>query len=196
MKILKYLFIGVAVLLLIFFAVGFIHPKVHYSHEIQVNKALKEAWAVTQDDSKFHLWLEGFESIELIEGEKNAIGSKYRVVVNPGEEQDAFEMIETVTSLQEFDHVTLDFDSDFGDFVQTISFAETNDGTSIKTENDVIAEGLFTKSMFALMEMLGSTFTKQEAKNINALKKVIEENTTDYYPEPVLIEEEEEEVAE
>ena len=36
------------------------------------------------------------------------------------------------------------------------------------------------RSMFALMHMLGM-FEAQEAKNMEALKKLIEENTTDYY---------------
>jgi hypothetical protein len=40
-----------------------------------------------------------------------------------------------------------------------------------------------SKSMFAVMEILVGGFTKQEARNIDALKKVIEENDTDYYPE-------------
>ena len=37
------------------------------------------------------------------------------------------------------------------------------------------------RSMFALMEMLSGSFITQEAKNIEALKKVVEENVTDYY---------------
>jgi hypothetical protein len=39
--------------------------------------------------------------------------------------------------------------------------------------------------MFALMEIFGGAFQAQEVKNIEALKRVIEENTTDYYPAPV-----------
>jgi len=34
--------------------------------------------------------------------------------------------------------------------------------------------------MFAAMEMLAGGFTSQETKNFEALKKLIEENTTDY----------------
>ena len=40
------------------------------------------------------------------------------------------------------------------------------------------------RSMFAIMETFGGSFTAQEKKNIEALKKVINENTTDYYPYP------------
>ena len=49
------------------------------------------------------------------------------------------------------------------------------------------------KSMFALMEMLGGSFTAQEAKNFEALKVLINENTKDYYPAPEPMEAEPEE---
>jgi len=185
MKILKYLLFFIAFLCIAFIAVGFIHPTVNYGHEITVNKSLKEAWAVQQDESKFGQWLEGFKSIDLIEGEANAVGSKYKVVVNPGEGQEDFIMTETVVSLKEFDHITMNFDSDMMLFDQTTSFSEEGGKTTIKTDSKVTGKGMMMRSMFALMERLGGSFYKQEVKNIEALKKVIEDNTTDYYPAPI-----------
>jgi len=44
------------------------------------------------------------------------------------------------------------------------------------------------RSMFAIMETLTGSFTKQETKNIEALKNVIEENTTNYYQATDMIE--------
>jgi hypothetical protein len=163
-------------------------PSVSYGHEITVNKPIKEAWAVSQDDSKYDQWLDGFKSIDLISGDKGTVGSKYKVVVSPGEGQPDFEMIETIASIEEFDHVKLDFDSDFMDFEQTISFKETDGMTTVTTDSKVIGKNIMSRSMFAIMELLGGTFTAQETKNIDALKKVMEENTTDYYPVPDAIE--------
>ena len=112
MKILKYLLFGVLGLIVIFFGIGLISPSVSYGHEVSVNKSVEEAWAVSQDETKYAEWLAGFQSIELLEGEKGAVGSKYRVIVNPGEGQPEFEMIETVMSVEEFDHVTMHFDNE------------------------------------------------------------------------------------
>jgi len=75
MKYLKYLIFLILGLLFLFFLVGFIRPTVHYGHEITVNKSIEEAWAVSQDVSKFDQWLEGFKSIELISGEEGEVGS-------------------------------------------------------------------------------------------------------------------------
>jgi hypothetical protein len=75
------------------------------------------------------------------------------------------------------------FDSDFMDFDQTMTFSESNGATIIKTDSKVLGKNIMSRSMFAIMEMVAGAFTKQEASNIDALKKLIEENNTDYFPE-------------
>ena len=190
MKFLKYLLYLIGGLLFLFLAIGFIKPSVNYGHEITVNKSLKEAWAVQQDESKLGEWLAGFKSIDLISGEAGEVGSKYKVVVNPEEGQPDFKMTETVISKSEFDHMALSFDSEMMLFDQTISFSETDGKTTIKTDSKVSGKGMMMRSLFALMEMFSGSFQAQEVKNVEALKKVIEENTTDYYPAPIVPEDE------
>jgi hypothetical protein len=184
MKILKYILLVIIGLVVLFIAVGLLKPTVNYGHEITVDKSVKEAWAVSQDESKYGQWLAGFKSIDLISGEQGAVGSKYKVVVNPGDGQSDFEMIETVKSMKEFEHVDLHFDSDMMDFDQRILYSENNGKTSVKTESTVSGKGIMMRSMFALMEMFTGSFQAQEEKNIEALKKLINENSTDYYPAP------------
>lgn len=180
MKILKYSLYVVIVLVILFFATGLMSPSVGYGHEITVDKPIEEAWAVTQDESKYKLWLEGYKSMELLSGQKGAVGSTYKVIVNPGEGQQDFEMIETVTSIKEFDHVKMSFDSDVMDFEQIITFKENNGKTTITTDSKVIGKNIVSRSLFAIMEMITGSFTAQETKNIEALKRVIENNTTSY----------------
>jgi len=189
MKILKVILLIILVLVLLFFLLGLIKPSVSYGHEITVDKPIQESWAVVQDESKLDQWLKGFKSIDLISGNKGAVGSKYKVVVNPGEGQPDFEMTETITSAKEYDHISLNFDSDMMIFDQTTSFSESDGKTTVKTESVVKGKGPMMRSMFAAMEMFGGSFKKQEVENIEALKKVIETNTTDYYTVPVSTEE-------
>lgn len=180
MKILKYTLFLLVGFVILFIALGFIHPTINYGHTITVDKPIQEAWAVHQDESKFPEWLEGFKSIDLISGENGKVGSKYKVVVNPGEGQPDFEMTETLISKKDFDHMNMSFDSDMMLFDQITSFAEVNGKTTIKTDSKVSGKGMLMRSMFALMEMTTGSFQKQEEKNIEALKRVIEQNTTDY----------------
>lgn len=197
MKILKYLFGflfgAIALLILFFLAMGFLNPSVSYGHKIEVEKSIEEAWEVHKDVSKFGEWLDGFKNMELISGEPEAVGSKYKVTVQPDPNiPDLFEMVETVVAMKKNDHVTLTFDSDMMVFDQTTSFSEKDGKTVIETDSKVIGKGLMMRAMFAIMEKLGGSFTAQEAKNIEQLKKVIETNTTDYFLAPVVEEIEEE----
>ena len=185
MKFFKYLLYTILALVVIFFAVGLFTSTISYGHEIQVNKPVSEAWAVSQDESKYDQWLQGFKSMELIEGEKFAPGSKYKIIVTPGEGQPDFEMIETLVSIEENDHVSMSFDNVAMICDQKYTFSENDGVTTVTTDSKVMGKGIVNRSLFALMEMLGGAFTKQETKNIEALKVLIEENTTDYYPEPI-----------
>lgn len=186
MKILKYVLIAIVSLVVIYLGIGLIHPSVYYGHEVMVDKPLEETWGVTQDNSKLPLWILGFKSIELISGEPGAVGSQYKVLVNPGQDQPDFEMTETIVSVEEFDHISLSFDSDMMEFEQTMTLAEKDGQVSIRTDSKVTGKGVMLKSMFALMEMIGGSFKEQEVNNLGSLKKVVEENTTDYYPAPVV----------
>lgn len=196
MKILRYTLFAVVAIVLLFFALGLFKSSIQYGHEITVDKPVKEVWAIVQDESKYDQWLEGYQSMELIEGNQNEPGSKYKVVVDPGEGQPEFEMIQTLMTIEEFDKVHLHYDSDFMDMDQHYTFSESNGQTTFSTQADVRPKGMMMRSMFALMEMFSGSFTAQETKNIEALKKVIEENTTDYYPAPVVAEENMEEETE
>ena len=183
MKILKYILVILVVLVILFFTIGLMNPTIQYGHEVSVNKSLQESWAVSGDESKTSQWIDGLKSEELLSGEKGEVGSTYKVTVNPGEGQDDFIMTETIVSKKDMDHVTMHFESDMMDFDQTMSFADAGGKTTIKTESTVKGKGIALQSLFAAMEMLGGSFQKQEEKNVEALKRVIEENSTDYFAE-------------
>ena len=180
MKILKYIFLSLFLPVLLFFAVGFLKPVVKYGHTITVDKSAREAWAVHQDETKYKQWLKGFKSIELIEGNAGEVGSKYKVVVNPGEGQPDFVMTETLTDKKEYEQISMDFDSDMMQFEQTTTFAEKNGKTTVSTDSKVRGKGAAMRSLFALMEMFTGSFQKQEEENIENLKKVIEANAKNY----------------
>ena len=127
-----------------------------------------------------------------LSNESGAVGSTYKVVVNPGDGQDDFVMTETLVSLKEFDHVEMHFDSDMMNFEQTISFAENDGAATVTTQSRVRGKSIMMRAMFAWMELLSGSFEAQEIKNIEALKTLINENTTDYFPVPVEPELEEE----
>ncbi len=174
MRLLKVFLIIVALLCLAVVLVGTLKPSVSYGHEIKVNKPIEYVWKVLQDDSQYDQWLNGFKSIEHLTGEYNKVGSTYKVIVNPGEGQEDFEMIETLMSIKENDHITLHFDSDMMVFEQTTYLKEVDGLTSVRTDSKVKGKGVIMRAMFAAMETFTGSFTAGETKNIEALKVLLE----------------------
>jgi len=180
MKILKYALGIFAILALIFFAVGIFKPSVSYSNEVTVDKSLKESWAVFQDESKLQDWLTGFKSTEVIEGERNTVGAKSKVIMMEGEKE--MEMIETITVMKKEEQMGMDFEMEgiFQDY--DMHFSEKDGKTIIRTTTEAKGEGMIMRS---IMPFIKGTMTKQDLLFLTNLKNLIEKNTTDYFSVPV-----------
>ena len=75
MKLLKIIFGIILLLTVLFFLAGVFTPNISYTSEVTVDKPLKEAWAVMQDESKLSQWITGYIKSELIEGTAGQVGS-------------------------------------------------------------------------------------------------------------------------
>ena len=181
MKILKYILIVIGVLVIIFFGKGMLAPTVSHTCEVTVNKPVKECWAVMSDTSKMDQWILGFKRTELISGENNTVGAVSNVyVVDNGQEM---VMTETITAIKENEQMAMNFSMDFMNMDYEMLFEEKDGKTIITSNTSVEGNGIFAKSLVSFM---GGAMKEQEVENMNNLKKVIEENTTNYFPEPVI----------
>ena len=89
-------------------------------------------------------------------------------------------MIETVTSITPNEQVKMDFVMEgVMTMDYTIDFSENDGKTTIKSSTIAKGEGLFMRSIFSFME---GSMQAQEDENMNNLKTLIEENTTNYFP--------------
>ncbi len=181
MKIIKYILGIILLLTLIFFAIGFIKPEVSYESEVSVNKPLNETWAVLSDEAKLPDWIEGYKRSELVSGEAGQVGAVSKIYVdNQGQEM---VMQETITALDPDKRMAMTFTMDFMDMDYEVLLDEKEGKTHIRTKSKVKGNGMMAKSMVALMS---SGMKAQENKNLSKLKKVIEENTKNYFPEPAV----------
>lgn len=181
MKFLKYI-LGIIVLLgILFIAKGFLTPTITYDSEIQVDKPVKEAWAVMNDESKVSQWLKGITDMEHVSGEKGSVGAvtKYTFLEN-GTESIIFE---TIKSINPNEHVAMDFEmKDVMNIDYKVNFVEKDGKTNINSTSTVTGLGMFMRSMVSFMK---GTMQAQEDENLGNLKKLIEANTTNYFPPPV-----------
>ncbi len=181
MKFLKYLLYLILVLVVLFFAVGFIVPSVSYDSTVQVDKSAKEAWAVMSDPANMPKWLDGFLKTELVSGTENTVGAVSNVYFDNNGQEAVIE--ETVTSVTDYEELGMKFHMDFMDMDYVMLFDEKDGKTTLTSRTTAKGNGMIAKSMVALMK---GGMKKQEDTNLASLRDVINSNTKDYYPAPVV----------
>ncbi|GAA4272507.1 SRPBCC family protein [Aquimarina gracilis] len=187
MKYVKYLLGFIVLLILIFFGSGLLTPSVYYESEIIVNKSAKESWAVMSDESKLPQWIKGFKKTELISGTKNSVGAVSKIYIDDNGQE--MTMQETIKEIKPNALMSMKFTMDFMDMDYEMHMKENNGKTTINSKSTTVGNGLFAKSIVSFMR---GSMKSQEDENLQSLKKVIEENTTDYFQNPKTVGTEEE----
>lgn len=177
MKYLKFTLGILSLLVLGFLLIGIIKPELSYDFEILVEKPLAESWAVSQDEEKMSMWLDGFQNIEHISGTPNTVGAVSDVYFTSGGKQIVIR--ETITNIVPKETISMVFTSDFMEMGYKFSLSNLDGQTKINTSTTSVGNNLISKSMIALM---ANSMKEQEQKNLENLKKTIEENTKNYYP--------------
>lgn len=177
MKILKYAIGIIALLIIGFFLIGIFNPSIQYSSETIVNKPIKESWDVMNDASKTKLWLTGLKRMELISGEEGQVGTKAKYIMDSNGSE--IEMIETIKARTDYERMTLEMDSDILTNNLDMKFTEKDGKTIIKSTNIAQGKGMIMRSMMVLIK---SSIIAEDQKIMNNMKRVIEENTTNYSP--------------
>lgn len=169
-KILIGLLIVVIGLAVIFFAPAFLKPVITQESHVTINKPQKEVWTKFMDSSKMGKWLIGFKRIETISGAPEAVGSKYKIVLEENGQQ--FEAIETVKAVEENEKFVFELAADA--FTDEITVTLVNKGltTEVVQSENVKVDGIFYRAMFFWMQ---SWMKERSQANLNNLKKYIEE---------------------
>lgn len=181
MKYLKYLLGIILLLVLLFIGKGFLTPSISYDSAITVDKPLKEAWAVMNDESKITEWLKGITKIEHVSGEKGTVGAVTKYTFEENGQKS--EILETITSISPEESITMTFVMEgVMEMDYKVEFVETAGKTQLKSSTINRGVGVFMRSMMSFMK---GSMQKQEDENMGNLKKLIDGNTTDYFSVPV-----------
>ncbi len=176
MKYLKYLLAFILLLTLFFFGRGLLTPTIYYESEVVVNKSAKESWAVMSDEANLPKWIKGFKKTELISGEENTVGAVSKIYVEENGQEMTME--ETVLDVKPNELLAMKFTMDFMDMDYEMLFKENDGKTTILTKSTTSGNGLFAKSIVSFMS---GTMKSQEDANLQSLKKLIDENTKNYF---------------
>ena len=177
MKVLKIIAGAIAVLFLIVFMVGVFVPKIDYTNEVEINKPLKESWAVFNDENKVNDWVMGIKSTELIKGEKGKTGA----ITKMNMEQDgrAFELMEEILEMKKEEKYAAKYYNEMMLQTAEVNFkSKGENATVISVNSEVAGKGMLNKLVFAFM---GGAVKKTSDEMYDRLKTLIENNTTDYF---------------
>ena len=180
MKYLKYILGIIILLVLIFIAKGFLTPTISYTSEIVVDKSIEEAWEVMNDESKTSQWLKGITNIKHVSGTKGTVGAVTEYTFEEDGQKSI--ILETIKSIIPKKQITMDFLMEGVMFMDyKMDLIEESGKTIIKSSTIANGIGMFMRSMVSFMN---NTMQAQEDENMGNLKKLIEDNTTNYFSNP------------
>ncbi|MAO45588.1 MAG: hypothetical protein CL823_00390 [Crocinitomicaceae bacterium] len=76
-KALKYISIGVVIILLAYLSIGLLHPSIEYTNSVVIDATVEEVFDVFTDESLASEWMIGYKGYEILEGAPHAPGSKF-----------------------------------------------------------------------------------------------------------------------
>ncbi len=168
MKLLKRTGIFFAILVLVYLVLMFVIPPSSFQVQVTVNRPPAVAWKVFNDETRMGEWLIGFQSMDLIAGEKGAVGSRYRMVfIDEGETIEMEEEMLTVVPEKEFSFVLR---NDFIEAEVMIRLEAADAGTLITSDNKVTGVGLIAP----LMPLLVGSMQERQIEQYQLLKGIIE----------------------
>jgi uncharacterized protein YndB with AHSA1/START domain len=182
MKVVKIILAILILIVAIFFGNGLITPSVDYKCSVEIDKSIEETWAVMGDESRMSEWLKGYIKSETVSGDPFSIGAVSNIYFNENGQEMVIQ--ETITKIVPLQKLAMKYSAEFMDMNYEMT-TEFKDGkTHLNTISSSVGNGLFAKS---IMSFMGSALEKQEIENLSNLKKVVEQNTKNYFPQPAAV---------
>ena len=161
---------GLVLLLIAGLAIfGWMNPSISYESSVEINKPREVVWNYFSDESKMSEWLTGFQKIENISGNKNEVGSKWRLTfVENGSEVVMTETVKDFKAPERFS-MLLDHEIMSNDVAVTLT---EKDGKTIMTQKEtVVGKNFFWRTMFAVIK---SSFSARSLEALNLIKRNVE----------------------
>ena len=121
-----------------------------YTVRVDIDRPVEEAWEVLMDESRMGEWLEGYKSMELIEGDPLTVGSKHKMIFEENGQEMTF--TETVTAIEPLKEFSFDFEHDM--MTSSIQMTLESTGTAstrITNRTEFSANGFFVNLLMFFM---------------------------------------------
>jgi len=170
MKILKYFFYALLIVLALFLSTGLLVSSQDYSVEVVVARSPKECWKTFTDSTRLDKWILNFHSIKILEKSGSVVEDKYMLTVM--QDGTKYLLTELITGYEEESYFAMQIENDLLVNDVKYTFEPQAGGTIIVSTNHLKGKDIFSKSIFVFMKGM---FVSQAKADLYNLKTLIEE---------------------
>lgn len=174
-----YWVIGIAIAILVaLLLIGWMNPRYEDTVQVTIDAPIEKTWALFDDLDNMKEWVPGYLGHEVLEGDTQTPGSKYRLDFNMDGRE--FSMVETVTNYDPGKAFAFDVEDESGaTFNIAVELEEKGEKTIVKETMTGEPKGIFDRAMTTLMK---GQIRKHKLKMYNDLKAFVER--TEWTPAP------------
>lgn len=169
MKTIKIILGIIIALTLVFFGTGLIVKETKYTAEVEVNKPVKEVFALFENKETLQKWMPEIKSIEPINETPQKLGSTYKIIVeNQGQQ---LEMQEKIRAYVPNEKLTFQFNSPDMVKIDDYNFIANGNTTKVVQHSSVRANSFMLACTFPWFK---GNFKKMSQDYMNRFKEMAE----------------------
>lgn len=169
MKTIKIILGIIIALTLVFFGTGLVVKETKYTAEVEVNKPVKEVFALFENKETLQKWMPEIKSIEPINETPQKLGSTYKIIVeNQGQQ---LEMQEKIRAYVPNEKLTFQFNSPDMVKIDDYNFIANGNTTKVVQHSSVRANSFMLACTFPWFK---GNFKKMSQDYMNRFKEMAE----------------------
>ena len=169
-RIVQFLGFGILFLLFVFLGAGILNSETGFQNSIITGAPTQEAFRLFTDTSVMKQWINGLVRVEFLEGEMNAPGTKWKLILK--QDGNEFEITETMTVFEPGRRLACMFEQDLLEGGLDVRFTPSLQGTIITSATVLHGKNLWLRSLFFLGR---SRLRKQSQEMYETLKLIMEQ---------------------
>ena len=154
--------------MILFMAVGLIVPNFEYHNSIVINATPEKCWKAYHDTSTMKLWIEGFKSLNLKQGDALKEGAVYEIIIVQDE---PMIMAQQIKEIKESQKISYELTNDVLKSEYSYYFDGDSHQTKVSTHYKVTGRNVFMK---AILFFSRSYLKNSDQQMLESLKKVVE----------------------
>ncbi len=147
-RIVQFLGFGILFLLLLFPGAGLLNSETGFQNSIITGIPAREAFRLFTDTSVMKQWINGLVRVEFPEGEMNAPGTKWKLIMK--QDGKDFEITGSVTVFEPDRHLACKFERDILEGELDVRFTPSMQGTIITSATELHGKNLWCRSLLVL----------------------------------------------